>query len=216
MNRTEVQEALRKNRIIVALRGLTPEELIPTAQALYEGGIRMLEITFDQADPDRLKTTPAGIALLKEKLGGQMMIGAGTVVDEKHAEAAISAGAEFLLSPNANVRMIEAAGAHGVGTIPGALTPTEIYAAWEAGAAVVKLFPVGNFGPAYVKAISAPLAGISFLGMGGINEKNMKEYLAFPQMLGIGVGAGIAKLPLIREGKWEELTALARAYTDQI
>jgi len=216
MNRTQTQEALRQSKIIVALRGLTAAELVPTAQALYDGGIRMLEITFDQADPDRLKTTPAGIALLKETFGDKMLIGAGTVVNEKHAEAAIAAGAEFLLSPNANIRMIEAANAHDVGTIPGAITPTEIYAAWEAGAAVIKLFPIGNYGPAYIKAISAPLAGIPFLGMGGINEKNMSEYLAFPQMIGIGVGAGIAKLPLIREGKWEELTELAKAYTSQI
>jgi len=216
MNRKEVQEALKEHKIIVALRGLTKEELIPTAEALYKGGIRMLEITFDQADPDRLVNTPAGIKALKEAMGEKMLIGAGTVVNAEHAEAAIEAGAEFLLSPNANLAMIEAANKHDVGTIPGALTPTEIYSAWEAGAAVVKLFPVGNFGPGYVKAISAPLAGIPFLGMGGINEKNMMEYLAYPQMLGIGVGAGIAKLPLIREGKWEELTALAKAYTEQI
>jgi len=216
MNRQEVQEALKEHKIIVALRGLIKEELIPTAKALYDGGIRMLEITFDQADPDRLVNTPTGIKALKEVMGDRMLIGAGTVVNAEHAEAAIEAGAEFLLSPNANLAMIETANKHNVGTIPGALTPTEIYSAWEAGAAVVKLFPVGNFGPGYVKAISAPLAGIPFLGMGGINEKNMMEYLAYPQMLGIGVGAGIAKLPLIREGKWEELTALAKAYTEQI
>jgi len=216
MNRQEVFEAIEREKIVVALRGLTPEELIPTALALYEGGIRMLELTFDQADPDRLKKTAAGIRLLKQQMGTKMMIGAGTVVNEDHAAAAIEAGAEFLLSPNVNLGMIEKANQAGVGTVPGAITPTEILTAWEAGAAVIKLFPIGNFGPSYVKAISAPLSGIPFLGMGGINEENMMEYLEFPQMIGIGVGAGIAKTALIHAGKWNELTELARKYTDRL
>lgn len=216
MNRQEVFEAIEREKIVVALRGLTPEELIPTALALYEGGIRMLEVTFDQADPDRLARTAAEIRLLKKQLGTQMMIGAGTVINEQHAAAAIEAGAEFLLSPNVNLQMIAKANQMGIGVVPGAITPTEILSAWEAGAAVIKLFPIGNFGPSYVKAISAPLSGIPFLGMGGINEKNMLEYLEFPQIIGIGVGAGLAKTSLIHASRWNELTELARKYTEQL
>ena len=138
---------VKQHRIIVAARGLRPADLLPTARALRAGGIRLLEITFDQASPTALADTPAAIRQVREAMGQEMLVGAGTVLTAGQARAAVQAGAQYLLTPNLDLGVIEAAHALGVPVVPGAFTPTEIAAAWNAGAALVKLFPAGCLGP---------------------------------------------------------------------
>ena len=208
-----ILECVKQYRIIVALRGITPDKVVATAKALYEGGIRMLEITFDQASEGALTDTPAAIRAIKKTMGEKLLVGAGTVVTVKQAEAAVAAGAKYLLAPNFDPEVVAAAQRLGVASIPGALTPSEIAAAWRAGATMVKLFPVGNFGPAYVKAITAPLSHIPLLGMGGINKQNMLEYLSLPSLVGVGIGSNLAPVSLIQSGDYIGLTKLAKSYT---
>ena len=208
-----ILECLKQYRIIVALRGIAPDKVVATAKALYEGGIRMLEITFDQASEGALTDTPAAIRAIKKTMGEKLLVGAGTVVTVKQAEAAVAAGAKYLLAPNFDPEVVAAAQRLGVASIPGALTPSEIAAAWRAGATMVKLFPVGNFGPAYVKAITAPLSHIPLLGMGGINRQNMLEYLSLPSLVGVGIGSNLAPVSLIQSGDYIGLTKLAKSYT---
>lgn len=216
MENRSLLAAVRRHRIIVALRGLTKEQLVPAVRALREGGIRMVEVTFDQSSPAALADTPAAVAALRRAFGEELLVGAGTVVTVEQLRAAAEAGAQYMLSPNLDLEVMAEARRLGLAAIPGALTPSETAAAWKAGAALVKLFPVGNLGPGYVRAVTAPLSHIPLLGMGGINRDNLLEYLALPSMAGVGVGAAIAKLELIRSGDWAGLTALARTYTDQL
>ena len=216
MDPCSLLEAVRRHRIIVALRGLTPEQFVPTAKALREGGIRMLEVTFDQASPTAADDTFAAISALRAELKDEVLVGAGTVVTVEQLRAAAEAGAQYMLSPNLDLEVMAQAQTLGLPAIPGAMTPSEIAAAWKAGAALVKLFPMGSLGPGYVKALTAPLNHIPLLGMGGVNAENLRDCLALPSMAGVGVGAAIAKLDLIRAGDWAGLTALARTYTDQL
>ena len=204
---------VKQHRIIVAARGLRPADLLPTARALRAGGIRLLEITFDQASPTALADTPAAIRQVREAMGQEMLVGAGTVLTAGQARAAVQAGAQYLLTPNLDLGVIEAAHALGVPVVPGAFTPTEIAAAWNAGAALVKLFPAGCLGPSYIQAITAPLSHIPLLAMGGVGEENLLEYLSLPCMAGVGVGSNIAKKALVEAGDFEGLSALARRYT---
>lgn len=207
---------VKQHRIIVAARGIRSRDVLPTARALHAGGIRLLEVTFDQADPAALTDTPAAIRAVRQALGEEMLVGAGTVLTPTQAKAAVQAGAQYLLTPNLDLEVIEAAHALGVPVVPGAFTPSEIAAAWKAGAALVKLFPAGCLGPGYVKALTAPLSHIPLLAMGGVDEANLTEYLALPCMAGVGIGSNIAKKALVEAGDFEGLTALARRYTGQL
>lgn len=216
MDNQSLLAAVRQHRIVVALRGLTQEQFVPTGKALYEGGIRMLEVTFDQANPNALANTSTAIAALRTALGDKVLVGAGTVVTAEQLHASAEAGAQYMLSPNLDLELLEEARRLGLPAIPGAMTPSEVAAAWKAGAALVKLFPMNSLGLNYVKAMSAPLNHIPLLGMGGINAENLQDYLALPTMAGVGIGAAIAKLDLIRTENWAGLTALARTYTGQL
>lgn len=212
--RGQILEAVKENKIIVALRRVPADKMEQTAEALYKGGIRMLEVTFDQADEAGAEKTAAAIRAVKNAMGDKLMVGAGTVMNVEQLHAAIAAGAQYMLSPNLNPEVLQEAVKFGIPAIPGALTPSEIAAAWDNGAELVKVFPAGNFGISYVKAISAPMNHIPMLGMGGINEKNLAEYLALPSMAGVGIGSNIARLDLIESGDFQGLTRLAAQYVE--
>lgn len=209
-----VLEQVRRHRIIAAFRGVAPEYAGDAAQALYEGGIRLLEITFDQKDPERLRSTPALIRDVKERLGDRVSIGAGTVMTAEEALAAEAAGAQFLLAPNVDRDVISTAKEHGLGMVPGALTPTEIAQAYRLGADLVKVFPAGVLGTGYLKSLKGPLGHIPLLPMGGINRGNLKDFLSVSE--GVGIGAELVDRTLIAQQKWDALTALARQYTEQL
>lgn len=206
-----ILEQVRQHRIVTALRGVPAEKAADVAHALYEGGIRLVEVTFNQSDAARLAETARVIRAVKKQMGDKMAVGAGTVLTVEEAEAAAEAGAAFLLSPNTDEKVIFRGKQLGLGMIPGAFTPTEIAAAYQAGADLVKVFPVGNLGPDYLKAVKAPLSQIPLLAMGGIDLKNLTAFLSVAE--GVGIGANIANLQLIREGRFQELTALAKEYT---
>ena len=212
----DLLEQVKQHRIVVAVRGISPQRILPAAKALYEGGIRMLEITFDQASPTCLTDTPAAIRQVCQAMGENMLVGAGTVMTPEQARAAVQAGAQYLLTPNLDLDVVAAAHVLDVPIVPGAMTPSEIAAAWKAGAALVKLFPAGCLGPGYIKAITAPIHQVPLLTMGGVDETNLTEYLSLPCVVGTGIGSAIARKDLIETGRWEELTALALRYTSQL
>lgn len=156
------------------------------------------------------------ITAIREAVGDMVHVGAGTVMGAAQAKAAIKAGAEFLLAPGFEPAMVETAVANHVVAVPGAFTPSEIQAAYRAGAAMVKLFPAGYLGTPYIKAISAPISHVPLMAMGGINAKNMMEYLALPTVTSVGVGSALADLKLIEQKNWNGLTTLARSFTEQL
>lgn len=212
---SELLSLVRRHRIIVALRGIPGGEMTATAKALWAGGVRMLEVTFDQTDPDCLGKTPAAIAAIREALGEELLVGAGTVLSPAQAEAAVRAGASYLLSPSYDPQVLAAAQGLGVELIPGVFTPSEAAAAHNAGAALVKLFPGGSLGLPYIKNLAGPLGHIPLLPMGGVDLDNLEEFLSQPNVAGVGIGSAIAKPSLVKAGDFDGLRELARRFTEK-
>ena len=213
MKKAIVTKAIMQHGVIAIVRGIKNEYLIDTAEAMYAGGVRVLEITYsaDGAPPD--KVTADGIRALKSHFGDRMAIGAGTVLTPRQVELTAEAGGEFIISPDVNAEVIQTTVALGLVSIPGALTPTEAQTAHRAGADFVKLFPVTSLGAAYVKAVRAPLSHIRFLAVGGVDEHNMKEYRA-AGACGFGIGSNIVNKKLIEAGDFAAVTSLAKGFTD--
>ena len=205
-----IQKVLDK-KIVAIVRGVYGEDCVNLAQALYEGGIELLEVTFDQSKPeDRIRTADS-IRMLVERLGDKMTFGAGTVTNLEMLELARNAGAQFIVSPDTNVEVIRATVAWGMVSMPGALTPTEIVTAHAAGADFVKLFPAGTQGTGYFKAVTAPLNHIRLLAVGGVNEKNVADFLA-AGAVGVGVGGNLVNKTWIKNGEFDKITAVAKEF----
>ena len=211
--RNQVIEAIRKEKIVVIVRGVPSEKLIPVAEAMYAGGIRLLEITYDATGKVTDEQTAENIRMLSEHFENRMYIGAGTVITEKQVGLTKEAGGQFIISPDTCEAVIKKTRELGLVSMPGALTPSEIQAAHRYGADFVKLFPITNLGASYVKAVKAPLSHIELLAVGGINENNIEEYLN-AGVAGFGVGTNIADKKLIERGEYEKITDLAKKYTE--
>ena len=207
-------DMILKYKLIAILRGVKQEELLPLCEALYQGGIRLVEVTY-AADGTQNPETAAKIRLLADHFADRMAIGAGTVVSSEQVAMTHEAGGSFIISPNTVASVIQKTKELGMISIPGALTPTEVSVAHDLGADFVKLFPIGNLGSGYVKAIKAPLSHIRLLAVGGIDHNNLTEYLR-AGVCGVGVGANIVNKDLLRQGNFEAIAALAAEYTARI
>lgn len=215
MNKQTIINDVEQYKLIAILRGIPSEKLLQVAQALYDGGIRMLEVTYSAngAVPD--EETAANIGRLAEHFAGRMHIGAGTVLTTKQVRLTKEAGGTFIISPNVKREVIEETVKLGLVSMPGVFTPSEACDAVDFGADFVKLFPVTNMGSSYVKAIKAPLSHIKFLAVGGIDETNMQEYLD-AGVSGFGIGSNITNKKMIDNNDFVGLTALAKKYTEVI
>ncbi|MBR3960736.1 MAG: bifunctional 4-hydroxy-2-oxoglutarate aldolase/2-dehydro-3-deoxy-phosphogluconate aldolase [Clostridia bacterium] len=210
-----VIEKIAENKLIVIVRGVEREKLIPLAEALYEGGVRLLEITYSANKSVADVDTAANIKLLADHFEGRMLIGAGTVLSEEQVELTAKAGGKFIISPDTNERVIRKTCELGLVSIPGALTPTEIQSAHSFGADFVKLFPITNMGTAYVKAVKAPLSHIKLLAVGGINADNAADFIK-SGVCGIGAGGNLVNKDWINAGEWDKITALASEFIKNI
>lgn len=213
--REKIINAVEKEKIITIVRGIEREKLIPLAEAMYAGGIRLLEITYDAKGLVSDEETARNIEMLREHFEERMYIGAGTVLTEKQVELTQTAGGSFIISPDTYAAVIEKTCMLDMVSMPGALTPTEIQAAFRHGADFVKLFPVTSLGVDYVKAVRAPLSQIKLLAVGGINENNMSDYLK-AGITGFGIGSNIVDRNLIMAGDFGKIVALAEKYTRMI
>lgn len=202
-----------QNKIIAIVRGLSTEETVKTVEALYKGGIRFAEITFDQSGKTSWEDTADCINKLAEQFKNKVIIGAGTVMNIKQVELAYEAGAEYIISPDTNETVIKKTVELSMVSIPGALTPTEIAYAYSCGADFVKIFPITSLGPDYVTAVLAPLAHIPMLAVGGINIENMNQYLN-AGIKGFGIGSNIINKQYIKNGEYDKITSLAKKYTE--
>ncbi len=210
-----IVKEIEDKKIITIVRGISREALIPLAEALYAGGIRLMECTYDATGKLSDEENAGNIRMLVEHFKGRMTVGAGTVLTEKQVELTKAAGGKFIISPDTNPDIIKKTAELGLVSIPGALTPSEITLANRAGADFVKLFPVGSLGSGYIKDVKAPLSHVRLLAVGGVNEKNLKEYLE-AGACGIGIGSGIINKKMISEGDFAGITALAKKYTEQM
>ncbi|MDD3347659.1 bifunctional 4-hydroxy-2-oxoglutarate aldolase/2-dehydro-3-deoxy-phosphogluconate aldolase [Oscillibacter sp.] len=207
--REETIKLVEAEKIIAIVRGVGADQCMKVADALYEGGIRLMEITFDQKNPASFQATADAIAAIGKAYEGRMLVGAGTVTTPELVELAASAGAKYIISPDVNVAVIHRTRELGLVSMPGAMTPSEVMTAHHAGADFVKLFPVGNLGTAYVKAIRAPISHVKMLAVGGINEENVADFLK-AGMLGAGVGGNLANKKWIEAGEFDKITETAR------
>nr|AUG44417.1 hypothetical protein [uncultured bacterium] len=209
----DVVEMIRKTKLVAIARKVPAERIVDAAQALFDGGIRNIEITFNQASPSCIEDASASIGAVKKAMEGRMLVGAGTVLSVEQAEAAYEAGADFVLSPDTNIKVIAEVKRLGMVSVPGALTPSEIMAAWNAGADIVKMFPAGLFGLPYLKAIRGPINQVPLMAVGGVGEENVKEFLE-NGFCSCGIGSNLVRNDLILSGSYRQLADLAKQFVD--
>lgn len=211
MNANTTLEWVCERKIIAIVRGLASAHMLKLADALYAGGIDLIEVTFSQASPETWKDTASAIAAIGGQMQGKILVGAGTVLTQEQLSMAVAAGAKYIITPNVNPALIGKVKEAGLCAFPGAMSPTEIVIAREAGADAVKIFPASTLGPAFIKAIRAPLNNIPLMAVGGVNEKNAAAFIA-AGCCGIGVGGNLVNKEWISAGKWDQITALAQEY----
>ena len=209
--REQIIQTVEQEKIIVIVRGVEREKLIPLAEAMYAGGIRLLEITYSANGKVSDEDTAENIRLLAEHFAGRMYIGAGTVLTEKQVALTAQAGGKFIISPDTCPPVIEKTRELGLVSMPGALTPSEMQIAHRSGADFIKIFPVTSLGASYVKAVKAPLSHLRMLAVGGVDESNIAEYLK-AGINGFGLGSNIIDKKEITENDWAGITELAKKY----
>ncbi|HTP11681.1 MAG TPA: bifunctional 4-hydroxy-2-oxoglutarate aldolase/2-dehydro-3-deoxy-phosphogluconate aldolase [Anaerolineae bacterium] len=210
MSIDEVLEVIRANRIIAIVRLNDLSTAIDLTHALLDGGIRALEFTL--SNPDAMTALAEVKAAVSEFKRRAAVIGIGTVLNAEQARSAIEAGAQFIVSPTTNLQTIEMCQRLNVAVMPGAFTPTEILAAWEAGASAVKVFPARSLGPSYIKDVREPLPFLRLIPTGGIHCDNIKDYLR-NGAFAVGVGGNLVDKQLVAAGAWDALTDRAREFT---
>jgi 2-dehydro-3-deoxyphosphogluconate aldolase / (4S)-4-hydroxy-2-oxoglutarate aldolase len=196
--------------IIPVVRASSAEEARSAVDAIHKGGIGIIEITMTVPD------APTIIREVSRHYGEGVLTGAGTVTTAKQAEMCLEAGAEFLVSPGLSVAVVRAAAEARKLAIPGALTPTDVMAALDAGASLIKIFPCGSVGgPKYIKSLRAPFPGVRFIPTGGVNLTNVGEYLA-AGAFALGVGADLVDLVALRNNQAQKVTDMARTLVDAV
>ena len=204
-------EYVQQRKIVAIVRGLAPEYLVRLGHAFEEGGIGLMEVTYDQRDPESWKDTAKGIEALAKEFGDRVLAGAGTVIRPEQVSLTYNAGGRYLVTPTTQPEIIRMGKALGLGLFPGAFSPSEILSAWEAGADAVKVFPVSCVGPSYIKAVRGPLSHIPLMAVGGVNEKNAADYMK-AGCVGLGVGGNLVNKEWIQNGEWDKITALAKDF----
>jgi 2-dehydro-3-deoxyphosphogluconate aldolase/(4S)-4-hydroxy-2-oxoglutarate aldolase len=208
MNRAEICRHIEVLGVVPVIRAPSAEEAVRAIDAVRAGGIATVEITM---------TVPNAIQVIRDivaRVGREVLVGAGTVLDPKTALACIDAGAEFIVSPGLSLPTIEAAHSRDKPIFPGALTPTEIMTAWAAGAEMVKVFPCSALGGAkYLKALAGPFPQIKFIPTGGVNATTAADYIAAGARA-LGVGSDLVDIEAIRSGDAAVVTRRARELLD--
>ena len=202
-----------ENKVITLCRKVYGENLMKLAEALFNGDVKLIEVTFDQADPNCIVKTSEAIHMLVEKFGDHMMFGAGTVLSKEQVKAAADAGARYIISPNVDEQVIRYTKELGLVSIPWAMTPSEIITAHNLGADIVKLFPAGYLGFRYIKDILAPISHVKLCATGGVNEENWGEYLSYG-FAGAGISGRLCDKKCIESGDFEEITRRAKVFSD--
>jgi 2-dehydro-3-deoxyphosphogluconate aldolase/(4S)-4-hydroxy-2-oxoglutarate aldolase len=208
MSRSSTINAIVETGIVPVIRASSPEQALAACNAVLRGGIATLEITM---------TVPRAIRVMEklaDALGDKVLLGAGTVLDAQTARAALLAGAEFLVTPALKLDVIQVAHRYSKVVMPGALTPTEVLTAWEAGADFVKVFPCGNMGgPKYIRSLKAPFPHIQLVPTGGVNLENSVDFLLAGSSA-LGVGADLVDSKAMEAGRFEVIEDNARKFLD--
>lgn len=205
MNKSFSYDLFNKMPVIGIMRNL-PEEYIETIAKKYnEAGLTCLEITMNSPNAEK------HIANLVDSYGNDLNIGAGTVCSMQDLEKAIQANTQFIVTPIINEEVIKACVNEKIPIFPGAYTPSEIYRAWELGAAMIKLFPAGDLKPGYIKEVLGPLNFVKLMPTGGVTIENFTNYLA-QGATGVGIGSQLFPKDLIKQENWDALSAIFKQF----
>jgi 2-dehydro-3-deoxyphosphogluconate aldolase/(4S)-4-hydroxy-2-oxoglutarate aldolase len=205
----ETLDAVIDCGIVAVVRGESAEPVFKAIDAVMKGGVTVIEVTF---------TVPGALEIIRQlakEIPDNVVLGAGTVLDAKTAWEAINAGAEFIVSPSFNAEVVHTTSSNGKAVMPGALTPTEVVTAWQAGADLVKIFPITAMGPQYLKDLHGPLPQVKFIPTGGIDLSNAADYIKAGASA-LGVGGSLVDKKLVAAGDWAALTDRARKFTDVV
>ena len=196
--------------IVPVVRAANVDEARRVIDAIHSGGIPIIEVTMT------VPNAPAIIQELARHYGDSVLTGAGTVTTAAQAQICLDAGAQFLVSPGLSVAVLKTAAQRGILAIPGALTPTELMAALEAGAKLIKIFPCGSAGgPKHIKALKAPFPETRLIPTGGVNLENAGQYFA-AGAFALGVGADLVDLGAIRRNEANKIIDMAKAFVDTV
>jgi 2-dehydro-3-deoxyphosphogluconate aldolase/(4S)-4-hydroxy-2-oxoglutarate aldolase len=206
MEKVWVLKRIEEVGVVPVVRASSAEEAVAVAEVIREGGISIVEITM---------TVPGAITVIAElskRYGDEVLVGAGTVLDPETARSCIAAGAQFIISPALNIQTIELCKSQRIAIFPGALTPTEVVAAWDAGADAIKVFPCSAVGGAsYLRALKAPLPDVKLVPTGGVSLATAKDFIAAGAWA-LGVGADLVNTKAIKAGDRESVVTAARSY----
>ena len=209
-NREKSLNIIRDVGLVPIVRTAFPEDALRAAEAIIAGNIGIAEITM---------TVPNAIQVMEqvtERYGDRVLLGAGTILDAESCRAALLAGAQFIVTPSLNLQVIEMARRYSKPCFPGALTPTEVVTAWQAGADMVKIFPCGPVGgPQYIKALKGPFPQIEFIPTGGVNLETTPQFISAGASA-VAVGSELVDLKALREGKLEVITTRARQFLEAV
>ncbi len=210
MNRNDVIGRIKDIGVVPVVRANSPEEALEAVEAIKAGGVPILEITM---------TVPGAIKVIEkiaDKFGDEVVLGAGTVLDPETARACILAGATFIVSPALNLQTIELCRRYSIPICPGALTPTEVVTAWQAGADFVKVFPCSAMGGAsYIKGLKAPLPQVELIPTGGVNLNTAIDFIKAGSSA-LGIGADLVDLKALRAGNSALITERAKQFVQLV
>ncbi|WP_391089837.1 bifunctional 4-hydroxy-2-oxoglutarate aldolase/2-dehydro-3-deoxy-phosphogluconate aldolase [Vibrio sp. NH-UV-68] len=201
--------AIEEHKVFAIVRGISPDNVRPTMEALYSGGIRLVEVTFDRKNSD--ENTLAALDILASEFQDKLIFGAGTVTTVEQVKAVKALGGQFIVSPDFNADVIKATLKCDMVSLPGVMTPTEAVQANEAGADFIKLFPGGLLGPEYLAALSAPLSDLKFIAVGGVDANNIPDF-AKAGATGFGIGSNLVNNTLVENNEFEKIYQNACRY----
>lgn len=205
MPHSELLRNIQEIGVLLVVRADSQDEVLDGVRAVVAGGLKAVEVTFT------VPGAPGVIREIRRTLGDQILLGAGTVLNPEDAEDAVDAGAQYLIAPNTDEKVIGMAKRLKVPIFPGAFTPTEVVRAWDLGADAVKIFPASVGGPAYIKALRAPLPHIPLIPTGGVDEHNVGEFLK-AGAFAVGAGGSLFDAKKLKAKDWNGMTETARRF----
>jgi len=209
MGKNNILDTILDTGVVAIMRAKSAHPPLEAAEAGLAGGVNAIEVTM---------TTPGALDVIRQavnKFGSTILFGIGSVLDPETARSAMLAGAQFVVCPTLNIKTIEICNRYSVPVMPGAYTPTELLTAWEAGASVVKVFPASAGGPAYIKAVKAPLPHIRMAAVGGVDLNNTADFIRAGVDI-VGVGGELVSQKLLDAKDFASITDRARRYREEV
>ena len=209
MNSEKVYDLIKKEKVIVIVRGVDKQQILNIAKAVLAGGVRLMEVTCNT------KGAAEMIELLSKEMSSEMVIGAGTVINKDLCKMVLDAGAKYIVAPDTNPEVIKHCVKKDIAVLPGAATATEVLTAVRYGAKMVKIFPAAQLGPDYIKMLRGPIDNVGFVAVGGIRLNNIDDFFQ-AGCIGIGIGGSVINKELVEKGHWDQAAEIIKKYKEAV